>query len=354
MSGLSILCIGDVHAKSHNFQDIDLLHDKLEGILKETKPDKIVLLGDLANDFEKMHIVAWRSVCKIMLMLRKYAHVYYVVGNHDYLNNSCFLTDEHFFNIFKELGPTDDMHKIHIIDKPTLINFPLYGDTDKHNTYTVHDIPLVFCPYVFPGRFKEALDTIDGWRGAHAIFCHQEIRGAKMGAIESTVGDEWESGLPPLYIGHVHDRQTIGDNVTFIGTPYHTAFGESGDKSVSLLNFTPGSITEKIISTGMPRRITKTIVANEFSDLEIDPNTRSRVVVTGTTEEITKIKNSKKYKELSEIAKIILKPSDKVVVVERGTTDYNYLSILQKSIESESDRVKKVFEEVSRNVASHT
>jgi DNA repair exonuclease SbcCD nuclease subunit len=341
MSELKVLTIGDIHAKSSNTQEIKLLTEKLRKIALECKPDAIFLMGDLANDHAKMHILAWMAICDLIFTLKKICPVYYIVGNHDYLNNSCFLTDEHFFNVFKRLDYNDiDEYPVYVIDKPQFLNF------EQHKT------KLVACPYVYPGRLLEALEPLGSLEGVSTVFCHQELKDCKMGAIVSTQGDVWPEDYPPLVSGHIHDRQTVGKNGLFIGTPRYTAHGETGKKTVSLFIFSEGKRKEILIDTQMPKKTTKIVSVEELETLEIDEGEQARIIVTGTSEEIAKVKKTKKFKELDKKAKVITKPSDKVLIAKAGDQDYNYLSILQHSIDSESERVKKVFEEINRDVAT--
>jgi hypothetical protein len=69
----------------------------------------------------------------------------------------------------------------------------------------------MLCPSVFPGRFIEAIETeTKHCRKKKLIFAHQEFKGCKMGAIVSTVGDEWEEKYPFIISGHFHDNQKVG------------------------------------------------------------------------------------------------------------------------------------------------
>ena len=73
--------------------------------------------------------------------LSKLKPLYILVGNHDYINNSQFLTDNHWLNCFK------NKNNIHIIDNVLLCN---------HNNLNV-----IMCPYVPDGRFIEALNNLN-------------------------------------------------------------------------------------------------------------------------------------------------------------------------------------------------
>ena len=50
-----ILVIGDVHIKTNNIIEVDILIEKLIEIAIERKPNFIVLLGDILDTFEKIN-----------------------------------------------------------------------------------------------------------------------------------------------------------------------------------------------------------------------------------------------------------------------------------------------------------
>jgi len=126
-------------------------------------------------------------------------------------NNQQFLTDNHWLNCLKK------WKNVVIVDRPV--------------TETIDDELFVFCPYVFPGRFTEALNTLDiDWKNASGIFAHQEFAGCKMGAIVSVEGDKWPVDNPYVISGHIHSKQIIQENIYYTGSAMQHAFGESEKK----------------------------------------------------------------------------------------------------------------------------
>lgn len=88
------LVIGDLHIgfeESLNkegvlvprFQFNDL-KERMEKILKKTKPEKIVINGDLKHEFGKISDQEWRETLKIITLLSEYSgKIILVKGNHD-------------------------------------------------------------------------------------------------------------------------------------------------------------------------------------------------------------------------------------------------------------------------------
>lgn len=318
-----ILAVGDPHSKVSNVNDLQLLAAELLTIISSKKPDAVVILGDLHDYFERAHLQAWDSMVRFLDKISSNIDTYYIVGNHCAINNQIFLTDEHFFNAFKK------WKNLTIVDKP----------------YWLQDCLLV--PYTPPGRFVEALNTTNSWEAAKVIFAHQEFLGAQMGPITSLTGDTW-SGLNPLVVsGHIHDRQWVGNNIYYAGTPFQTSFGDTGEKSVALIDTESGSITEVPIVT-VPKRISIRVDVAKFKELSINQENHYRITISDTSENITQIKKTNKFKEISLIAKIILVPIDAAQVTKKTVKTDGYSEILKKSIAKETKLVQSLAEEVMK------
>ena len=171
---ITFACIGDIHIKTDNISDIELFHSKLLNYLNEHKPTYIIVLGDVLDRHEHIHTLPLNKAYEIIDSLRKIAFTYVLVGNHDMINNSQFLTTNHWMNGMKE------WENVKIVD--TVIY------NEKEN--------FLLVPYVPVGRFEEAL-ILSGYdyTNANIIFAHQEFKGCKMGAITSELGDVWKKNI---------------------------------------------------------------------------------------------------------------------------------------------------------------
>ena len=161
--------------------------------------------------------------------LSQIAPTYVLIGNHDLINHSQFLTDNHIFN------PMKKWPNVFIAD--TMPQVLQIEDSDGEER------TFVFCPYTPPGRFAEALNKIVPlgytWELADAIFAHQEFEGCKMNQITSEEGDVWDPAFPPVISGHIHDAQTVGENVFYPGSAIQHGFGESAGKRIWFINWEP-------------------------------------------------------------------------------------------------------------------
>jgi DNA repair exonuclease SbcCD nuclease subunit len=275
------IIIGDQHFKVNNVPEVDLFIERMEKITREKDPHFIVLLGDLLDQHEKIHSVPLNKAYEFIDKMRKIAPTYVLVGNHDMLSNQVFLKPDHWLNALKE------WENVIIVDEVV------------KNTINGND--FIFCPYVFPGRFEEALDTLDDeWKNVKCIFCHQEFEGSKMGAIISKDGDRWNDEYPDVISGHIHKNQTI-QNIYYPGSSMQVSFGETDKNIIAYIVFDSEESKYSLeeIDTDLPR---KKIVYMDVDELETfnitETKDKIKITVSGTYEEFKTIKKTPKYKEI--------------------------------------------------------
>lgn len=226
------LVMGDLHFKTNNAEQSNEFTSKCLELTKNLKPDFIVCLGDILDTHERYDEGPFNRAVSFIDNLSQISPVFVLIGNHDLINNTQFLSDRHAFNALKKWS------NVYVIDDIT--------EYKVRNT----EQSFVFCPYVPPGRFMEALNGSGiMWENANAIFCHQEMKGVKMGAVVSVQGDEWESGMPLLVCGHIHDEQVLKDEVStsleecpypdviYTGSAMQHSFGEMTRKHIYLFKF---------------------------------------------------------------------------------------------------------------------
>lgn len=245
-SSVTAMLVGDLH-----YQPANLAHEakpfteKCIALVKKTAPDFVVLLGDLLHTHGDIKVMAFNEVCRFIEGLSKMTKVFVLIGNHDYYNNSQFLTENHPF------CPLKKWHNVVIVDNPIRYELGLHS--------------FVFCPYVPNGKFVEALDMkCEKWSEADAIFAHQEFKGCKMGAIVSETGDVWEEKWPYVYSGHIHETQTVG-KVRYIGSAMQHGYGDTTDKRIWKVVFSDGN--HKITKIDLKLR-QKKILHLPFENLE--------------------------------------------------------------------------------------
>jgi len=314
-SQIKILTIGDPHFKVKSLDEMQLFVEKITELAQKEKPDLIVVLGDVLDTHEQVNIYALTASDRFHQKLSKIAPLAIIVGNHDRVDNQDFLSEYHAFNSYKQHS------NITVADTTTEI--------------TIKNHRFILVPYVYPGRFEEALTKIDNPYDCSAIFAHQEFYGAQMGAIKSEIGDKWDLNKPLIISGHVHDYQEVQKNIIYTGTPLQHTFGNEKPKTVSLFTFEGNDYIQKRISLGLPKKRKITIKCDEVLEWRVPENTKVKLMIEGTAEEIKSIKKLKKIQKLKiegiTIAYNVLRERSKIDIAESKKTYLNRLSQLMQT-----------------------
>lgn len=289
---MKIIAIGDPHFRTDNIPEVDMFMDKLKLLCNSEKPNFIVVLGDLLHTHERLHTIPLNKAYDLVSSLRDIAPTLVLVGNHDMISNQQFLTQNHWMGAMKE------WRNVEIVD--TIIKKEIDG------------YKFVFCPYVSPGRFEEALNVAGEWKDADCIFAHQEFAGCKMGAIVSVDGDKWPENYPEVVSGHIHSRQTIQKNIYYTGSAMQHAFGESDRNIIAVLTWeTPGErYTVRELDLELPR---KKIIYTDIQAIEeyvpVETEDKVKITVSGVYEEFKAFKKTKKYRDIVKSGtKVVFKP----------------------------------------------
>lgn len=328
---LNILCIGDIHIQTNNTIDIKIFTDKLYEYIKKNEEniDIVVLMGDILHTHERLHTVPFNIANNIIEELSKMKPLYVLVGNHDYINNSQFLTDNHWMNCFK------NKHNVYIIDKPIICN---------HNNLNV-----IMSPYVPDGRFLESLNilqttTLFNWTKADCILAHQLFDGAKMGSIIAENVEKWDTSYPYLISGHIHDKQKVQNNLYYTGSCIQHAFGENHDKTICLIRIDT-SLQIQEIDLELPKKqilyydienIDPNINKENESTIQkilniLDtPNIHYKITITGNFEQFKIFKKSEIYLKLQ-------KNNTKIIFKNKAIDILNKKNLINTTLEKSNN-----------------
>lgn len=269
---VKILAIGDPHFKVSNVQDTNLMSNAILSIANDIQPDLIVVLGDILDRHETIHVTPLCHAVQFLYSLSKITKTYVLIGNHDLKNNKEFLSSEHCLYPLKFC----DNKNMVVVDTTTMLQ--------------LQNMMFIFVPYVPVGKFQEALNKIPDWKSATCIFAHQEFKGAKMGSIISQEGDDWPVEYPLVISGHIHEFQQVQKNIIYIGTPIQHSYGDSCTKTISLFKF---NLTleshERIKLHGIPCKKIIKIHCDEVSSFTPDPDSNLKIIIHGTSGEIKNI-----------------------------------------------------------------
>ncbi len=321
----TILAIGDVHIQTSNIPAIELFIERVTQLAQTKKPDLIIILGDLLHTHERLHTIPLNKAYELVDNMRKIAKTYVLVGNHDMCNNQQFLTDNHWMNGMKEWDNTC------IVDRVI--------------SETINGQIFVFAPYVFPGRFQEALETLKIVQlcMVECIFAHQEFFGCKMGAIVSVEGDKWPLDYPNVISGHIHSKQRPQKNVYYPGSALQHAFGESSKNIIAYLTYEDKQEYKlDEINLELPRKKIVYMDVENVDDYKLpDTNDNIKITVSGVYEQFKALKKTKKYKKLvKDGVKVVFKAkkiSHEKDVSENIVNETAFTTILGEIINNEKN-----------------
>jgi len=345
---MKIFVIGDPHFKSKNALETNEMTNKIyENILLE-KPDFIVVLGDVLDTHETIHVGPLCRATEFLFQLSKMSnHLYILIGNHDRPNNSVFLTTESPFNACKSW------------DKTTVV--------DKVIRHSQGGKQFLFVPYVPTGRLMEALQTenitSEALSTISCVFAHQEFKGCSMGVITSNEGDIWDASYPLCISGHIHDYQELQPNLIYPGTPIQHGYGDSPNKAVMILESSETGFTTRRIPLGLPKKIIVHLTSEDLVNYVLPENSFVKLVVTGENDKVREIMKLEKVKELLSSQRVklsIQEQKKKKTELDIGTnllTDVlstqfiPFQERLGKVLSGEKDEVKVLFQKLFGNIA---
>lgn len=329
-SGTRVLFVGDPHFRINNVEWIPLFVSRIIDEVDKHSPHFVVVAGDLLHNHETINVEPFNLATDFLNLLRTKVRTFVLVGNHDYKNNQQFLTTNHWMNAMKLWDP----EMLIIVD--TVVEFGI----NEHN--------FLFVPYVPPGRFSEALETLPTASVLTCVFAHQEFYGCKMGAIQSAEGDKWSLTSPLVVSGHVHNKQWPQKNIYYPGSSMQHAFGQSENNTITLLTFksTNASFFNfEEIDLCMPVLKIKyyTIQKALNSSLKNTEFKKYKFVIEGTLEDFKVFKKTQKYQELIENKiKIVFKPSKLVGKNTEPTISQEtntFLELLHNKIAKQNDPI---------------
>lgn len=341
---INIIVIGDIHFKTSNIIQSELYIEKITKLIENKNPDFVILLGDILDTFEKVHVSPLNKAYELINDIRKFCKVYIIVGNHDMVNIKQFLTTNHWMNAMKE------WNNVIIVDK-------VIKEIIKNHKF-------IFSPYIYNGEFINALNTLGDeteWYDASCIFAHQEIFNCKMGAFLSVEGDKWDINYPNLISGHIHENQKLQENVYYPGASMDDSYGNTKN-IIAYITFNDENKNYDLeeIDLNLPKKKLIYMDIDKVDDFVISDETQDHIKISihGDYNEFKTFKKSKKYKELrNKDIKIVFKPkkietkikNEKLSkIIENNTENTNdFYKIINDIIEEQDDiYLKEIFNDI--------
>ena len=352
---MKILAIGDQHFKLDNITQVDLFITKLALHLSREKYDIIVSGGDLLDTHERLHTQCLNKAIEYLKVLSSNAKTFVLVGNHDMINPSQFLTSNHWLNAIKEW---DKKYDITVVDTPIV---------HKNEIYSV-----VLCPYVPDGMFCQALDTLNtidfNWKEADLVFGHQTMDGVKMGSITAEKVEEWKTEYPTMISFHVHDMQTVKSNLFYTGSCMQHSFGETikkylwkiqltnekmeDDDSIFFFNTVRDTnIVADKVDLGVPRRKIINCTTKDLEEMKSIDNIIPKIyrndmyilklVVSGSSFDFKNLRKKEYLKPIFTKYKVIFK--------QTISSSINKDELLKEELEDVSSSFENIFIDILKN-----
>ena len=223
------------HKKANDFylDLVDNLFDDIISYAGENNIKELIHLGDFFDNRKNMSLKTLFYARSIGNKLRHFDKSYLILGNHDLFYKDRYLPNSH--QIF------GSMDHIEVVDKPTEV-----GD-------------MLLVPWVVEGT--EWVDFGNFIEETNQKYClgHWEINGAAMNQSGQVVADgDWNfnifSKFERTLSGHFHTIGTYDNNVTYLGSPYHMTFNDTGvrgfyvfDDETNELEFIPWDKSPKFV-----------------------------------------------------------------------------------------------------------
>ena len=317
---LKALIIGDPHFKVNNTVDTDEMTTQIIHIIRKKEPDFVIVLGDVLDRHENIHMTPLIKSVSLLRQIQDLVPLYVIIGNHDRKNNKVYLTEEHPFTALKYWNNT------------------MIVDTVQN--IKIDNIQFTFVPYVAPGLFNDALDTVEHWKESICIFCHQEFKDAQMGAFTSVDGDEWDVNNPYIISGHIHDYQKLQNNILYLGTPIQHSFGDSTNKKIALISFSDkinnhNDLQMEKIKLKIKLKKNIHLTPDEVDSYELDDSINAKIIITGTLIETKQLmKNTTIEKWRKQGIKVVFKNKPSDIPLTQHMTNESFTSLLYNNIKN--------------------
>ena len=264
-----LLIVGDCHCASSTLKDVEHAFKYITKVLKQEKINVLCFAGDIFDLHSNIKSEPYNFFIRhLRKWLNRFSELEIVlaVGNHDFINNSIYCTDQHFLNPFKE------WQRVKVIDYP--------------QEYLIGSNRIAIFPYIPEGRYFEAhQEFLEGSFDFKLFISHQTFRGGRMdNGIPSETSDIWAPNYPLQISGHLHTPHTVANNLEYIGSLIHCKHSEEGKKRLIMIEFNNGE-PEMIDIELEPLEVYETIVFNiAFDDIKkIKQGNKIRYVLTGGT-----------------------------------------------------------------------
>lgn len=322
-----VLLMNDMHVSKDNIAEFNTNWKEALSICSQMGIGEIALGGDLFQSRSSQTLNVLLAVHDALLAAADHGiNIYLANGNHDLI---CQESIRGYCHVF-------DQH-----DNVMVVDDYLTLPTNNERAYALHMIAY------FPenGSFTEILNQLiaDGLddKRRNYLYIHEGINGALSQPAENELPANIFGDFDRVFVGHYHNRCTVGNHIEYIGSSRQHNFGEDEQKGYTIL-YSDGST--KFIQNKANIRYKVIDVAQvdvNLTDLldEIKADGRYRTKVRVHT---TSAKASTIYKE-----KLLSAGASKIEIITEDTemTDVASSSLFEKF---DSRKIQENYKEFCR------
>lgn len=217
-----VLMLNDIHISKDNILDFSANWNEALAVCDKLNISDIAFGGDMFLSRSSQTLDVLLAVHDAFLAAKaKGINVTLINGNHDKVNQEATRGYCHIFDQHDNVLVVDDFH--------TLL-------ASEEWEFALHLIPY------FPenGSFTDKLDSLitnslDKDR-ANYLYIHEGVNGALSQNSDKELSPCIFSDFDKVFVGHYHNRCTVGNNVEFVGSSRQNNFGEDEMKGYTVIN----------------------------------------------------------------------------------------------------------------------
>lgn len=346
---MSILIIGDIHIKTNNERQTNILMLDIIEIIHNNNIAFVVILGDTLDNHGKIDM---ECLCRagdlFEMIISTGKHLFVLIGNHDRKNNKDFMTNRHPFRGWSKHPGITIIERTHVFDFPVENLFKDENDISSSNI-NAGNMKFCFVPYVPNDMYMDALKNANVTiEEITMFFSHQEFDGCKINKLSNAKCDVWNPEWPLNISGHIHDYEIVQGNLIYLGTPYQQTYADSPDKGVWLLDL-KSAFTKCIDENGnsvisqtgefklskkdlrIPQKVIWKVHYNDLQNIVLDEKLDIRLDIYGPTALVREIMNRPDMK--AKFANIVKKYKEETKddkkrsgVISRSKGDFHFLN----------------------------
>src|SRR3990167_3257820 len=188
---------------------------RLKQLKDKTGADYLYILGDLTDTKDNHPAKLVNAICKEFYNLLEYFDSIIIVkGNHDYIDPYC-----PFFGFMNTMGIM------------FLISNFMENDAGIKSMFVPHTRDL-----------RDLKKEIRGAGKLNYVFTHLTFSGARASnnyELEGVSG-KWFENVVKVFSGDIHVPQNIGNNIIYVGCPYHVRYGDEYAPRIICLDLETG------------------------------------------------------------------------------------------------------------------